>query len=220
MNKLELTRSTLIMMYGFPGAGKTYLARQLSEDLQAANVQSDRIRYELFEQPNHDRREDEIVNHLTEYMAEEFLNASLSVVLDGNTMTLAQRRKFRNIAQKAKAQTLIVWIQIDIESAFSRAIKRDHRKTDDKYARKYDRTNFDNFIGQMQNPQLSEDYVVISGKHTYSTQRAAVVKKFYDMSLIQSKTATDRLIKPGLVNLVPNTSGGRVDSSRRNIFIR
>ena len=221
MSKLELSRPTLVLLYGFPGSGKTFLARQLSEDLLAANVQSDRIRYELFEQPAYNKREDEIVNHLAEYMVEEFLSVGTSVVLDTNGLTTAQRRKLRNLAQKCKAQTLIVWVQIDLESAFMRAIKRDHRKTDDKYARKFDRTTFESSVSHMQKPAVNEDYVVISGKHNYQTQRSAVVKKFYDLSLILAKTATDKLIKPGLVNLVPNSSQrGRVDSARRNIFIR
>jgi len=220
MSKLELSRPTLILLYGFPGAGKTFLARQLSDDLLAANVQADRIRFELFEEPKYDKQEDEIVTHLAEYMLEEFLKAGLSVVFDIHVLTVGQRRKLRNLAQKNKAQSMIVWPQIDIESAFSRAIKRDHRKVDDRYARQYDRTTFESFIGHMQNPQINEDYVVVSGKHNYQTQRAAVVKKFYDLSLIESKTATDRLIKPGLVNLIPNVKAGRVDSTRRNIFIR
>ncbi|HSX44712.1 MAG TPA: ATP-binding protein [Candidatus Saccharimonadales bacterium] len=220
MSKLELSRPTLIMIYGFPGAGKTFLARQLSDDLLAANIQSDRIRSEIFEQPRYDKQEDDNVSRLTEYMVDEFLKAGLSVVLDANILGLGQRRNLRNLAQKHKVKTLIIWVQIDLESAFDRAIRRDHRKVDDRYAKKYDRTAFEYFVGRMQNPQISEDYVVISGKHNYQTQRAAIVKRLYDLGLIQTKTATDKLIKPGLVNLVPNINGGRVDSTRRNISIR
>jgi predicted kinase len=92
MNKLELTKPTLILLYGFPGAGKTFLARQLCEDLHAAHVQADRIRYELFEEPRYDDQENEIVDHLMRYMTEEFLAAGLSVVYDMNSARLSQRR--------------------------------------------------------------------------------------------------------------------------------
>ena len=93
MSKLSLTKPTLILLYGFPGSGKTFFARQLCEDLQAAHVQGDRIRSELFEEPRYDRHENEIVSHLTEYMAEEFLNAGISVVYDVNAARIGQRTR-------------------------------------------------------------------------------------------------------------------------------
>jgi len=208
------------MLYGFPGAGKTYLARQLCEDLSAAHIQGDRIRFELFEQPRYDKQENEIVSHLMEYMAEEFLNAGISVVYDMNGARLAQRRALRDLARKTKAESILIWMQIDLESAFTRGVKRDRRKADDKYAAPLDRTTFESLAAQMQNPNTTEDFIVISGKHTYPTQRSAVIKRLYDFGLINPDAATNKLVKPGLVNLVPNPMAGRVDNSRRNIVIR
>ena len=220
MHKLTLNKPTLIMLYGFPGAGKTYLARQLCEDLSAAHIQGDRIRFELFEQPRYDKQENEIVSHLMEYMAEEFLNAGISVVYDMNGARLAQRRALRDLARKTKAESILIWMQIDLESAFTRGVKRDRRKADDKYAAPLDRTTFESLAAQMQNPNTTEDFIVISGKHTYPTQRSAVIKRLYDFGLINPDAATNKLVKPGLVNLVPNPMAGRVDNSRRNIVIR
>lgn len=218
--KLALTRPTLILLYGYPGAGKTFLARQLCEDIQAAHLQSDRIRYELFEQPRHDKQENQIVDHLLQYMTEEFLNAGVSVVYDINAMRAAQRRELRDIARKNKVETLLVWLQVDVESAFNRVSKRDRRKLDDKYTPSIERSTFEQIASHMQNPLTTEDYMVISGKHTYHTQRNAVLKKLYDLGLVSTDGAGAKLVKPGLVNLVPNHMGGRVDNSRRNIVIR
>jgi hypothetical protein len=72
----------------------------------------------------------------------------------------------------------------------------------------------------MQNPQTGEEYLVISGKHTFVTQKNAVVNKLYHMGLINSDAMQHSVAKPGLVNLVPNPNAGRVDMSRRNIVIR
>lgn len=220
MSKLTLTRPTLILLYGYPGAGKTYLARQLSEDIQAAHVQSDRIRFELFEQPRYDRQENQIVDHLMQYMTEEFLNAGISVLYDINAMRVSQRRDLRDLARKHKAEVLLVWFQIDQESAFARVSKRDRRKTDDRYTATLDRSTFEATAAGMQNPLTTEEYIVISGKHTYNTQRNAVLKKLYDSGLISTENASSRVVMPGLVNLVPNPIAGRVDPSRRNIRIR
>lgn len=213
-------RPTLIMLYGFPGCGKTYFARQFSEEVGAAHVQADRIRYELFEEPRFDRQENEIVSHLMNYMTEEFLKAGISVVYDMNAMRISQRRALRELARSTKTQPLIVWFQMDIESAFDRVVKRDRRKSDDKYAMPLDRTSFENLVSHMQNPTPTEDYVVTSGKHTFPTQRGAVIKKLYDMGLLHADQTKAGIAKPQLVNLVPNPTAGRVDPSRRNITIR
>lgn len=221
MSKIMLNKPTLIMLYGFPGSGKTFFARQLADELQAAHVQADRFRAELFEQPRYDQQENQIVDHLSEYMVQEFINAGVSVIYDVNTLRFAQRRLLRDMARKARAQSMLVWLQIDTESAFERVAKRDRRKTDDKYGISMDRTTFDEITNHMQNPQRTEDYVVISGKHNFQTQRAAVLKKFHANGLIEATIANDHLVKPGLVNLIPNQVGGRVDQGRRrNIFIR
>lgn len=217
---MQLNQPTLFLLYGFPGAGKTYLARQLCEELQAAHVQGDRIRYELFEEPRYDRQENDIITHLMEYMTEEFLQAGISVVFDVNAARVGQRRELRELARRTKAQTILVWFQLDPESAFMRVVKRDRRRADDKYAMSMDRTTFEDALGHMQNPTSTEDYVVISGKHTFHTQRSAVIKKLYDMGLLHAQDTTNGIAKPGMVNLVPNPLGGRVDPSRRNISIR
>ncbi|GAC1390828.1 MAG: hypothetical protein NVSMB46_01370 [Candidatus Saccharimonadales bacterium] len=220
MNKLQLTRPVLMLLYGLPGAGKTFFARQLCEDMNAAHVQSDRIRYELFEEPRYDRQENEIIEHLMIYMAEEFLNAGISVVYDVNASRLAKRRELRDMARKSKATPVLLWFQIDIDSAYMRVAKRDRRKADDKYSSPLPRASFDQLIAHLQNPTISEDYIVISGKHTYTTQRSAVIKKLYDLGLISLDNASVKMVKPELVNLIPNPMAGRVDPTRRNIVIR
>lgn len=220
MSKVQPTRPLLIMLYGFPGAGKTYFSRQLSENLQAAHVQGDRIRSELFENPRHDKQEDAVIAQLMNYMTEEFLNAGVSVIYDTNAARAPQRHALRELARRAQAQPLLVWLQIDLESAFTRGIKRDRRRSDDKYAVPIDRTTFEALAGRMQNPKTTEDYVVISGKHLFSTQFSAVVKRLRELGLVGSTDVNSRVIKPGLVNLVPNPAAGRVDMSRRNIVIR
>jgi len=207
------------MLYGFPGAGKTYFARQLCEHLQAAHIQGDRIRGELFDHPQYDPEENQVITQLMDYMTGEFLNAGISVVYDTNAMRLKQRHDLREFARKTNTQPLLIWLQIDHESAIARATKRDRRRNDDKFAMPIDKPIFDRISGGMQNPQ-NEDYIVISGKHTFNTQLSAFMKRLRELGLATSNQTASKLIKPGLVNLVPNPAAGRVDMSRRNIVIR
>jgi predicted kinase len=220
MAKIYPTKPFLVMLYGFPGAGKTYFARQFCENVQAAHLQSDRIRGELFEQPRYDKQENDVIAQLMNYMAEEFLSAGVSVVYDANAMRARQRHGLRDLARRNKAVPLLVWFQMDTDTAFTRSIKRDRRRADDKYAAIWDRSSFENIIGQMQNPGPTEDYAVVSGKHLYNMQQSAVVRKLRDMGVLSNDDASSRVIKPGLVNLVPQSHAGRVDMTRRNISIR
>ena len=70
----------------------------------------------------------------------------------------------------------------------------------------------------MQNPTSNEDYIVVSGKHLYNMQQSAVISKLRTNGVLSQDDANPHVIKPGLVNLVPNQ--GRVDMARRNISIR
>lgn len=219
MSKVVPTKPLFIMLYGYPGSGKTHVARQLSETLHAAHLHSDRIRGELFTEPRFDKEENSIVEHLMLYMTEEFLRAGVSVIFDAPTDRLVERRELRNIARKSKAETLLIWLQIDADSAYARLNKRDRRRSDDKFARIYSRQDFETAIGKMQNPR-EEDYMVISGKHTFNTQRSAIIKKLYELGVVSTGNTAANVVKPELVNLVPNPFAGRTDQDRRNILIR
>jgi predicted kinase len=220
MAKITPNKPLLILLYGFPGSGKTFFARQLSDNIVAAHLQADRIRAELFESPTYKKDENHIVNSLMVYMASEFLNAGVSVIFDMNAMRIGQRRALRNLAAKAHAETALIWLQIDIESSFTRVAKRDRRKADDRYAQGLDRTSFEALNGGMQNPSTSEQYIVVSGKHVFSTQKSAVLRRMQELGYISSDATNTHVGKPGLVNLVPNPMAGRVDMTRRNISIR
>jgi predicted kinase len=220
MVKVIPLKPLFVLLYGFPGSGKTFFARQLCEQLAATHVQSDRIRAELFENPTYNKDENHVVLSLMNYMAGEFLNAGVSVVYDVNAMRATQRRAFRNMAAKAGAETVLVWFQIDPETALTRASKRDRRKADDRYAQELNRAGFEQLASGMQNPEITEHYLVISGKHVFTTQKSAFFRNLQERKLIDLDSNSSQIGKPGLVNLVPNPRAGRVDLSRRNITIR
>lgn len=220
MGKLQPTKPLLIMLYGMPGSGKTFFSRQLCEQISAAHVQGDRIRDELFEKPTYSKEENHIVASLMAYMTGEFLQAGISVVFDTNAMRMTQRRALRNLAIKSAAHPILLWLQIDPDSAFKRSSRRDRRKHDDHYAQDMEPGTFRELLGGMQNPEITENYLVLSGKHVFNTQKNAVIRYLVEKRLITLESSTQQLGKPGLVNIVPNPAAGRVDLSRRNISIQ
>jgi predicted kinase len=218
MPKVVLAKPTIICLYGYPGSGKSYVARNLAEEIQLAHVSSDRIRSELFQSPRYDAQENAIVAHLMDYMSEEFLSSGVSIVYDTNALRIAQRRRLRELAHKHRADFLLIWLQVDLETAFARTQERDRRTADDKYSEPQTKSTFDRQASGMQNPE-GEEYLVISGKHHFATQKNSVINRLYQMGLLGSDAVQHRVAKPELVNLIPNPHGGRVDLSRRNINI-
>ena len=218
MPKTELSKPVLICLYGYPGSGKSYVARNLALEIQAAQVSSDRIRSELFQNPRYDAQENAIVTHLMDYISEEFLGAGVSVIYDTNALRAVQRRKLRELARKHKSQYMLIWIQVDLDTAFSRTQERDRRTMDDKYAEPQTKNTFDRQLSGMQNPD-GEDYMVLSGKHSFQTQKNLIINKLYQLGLLGSEAVQHRIAKPELINLVPNPQAGRVDFNRRNISI-
>ena len=218
MTKIALNKPVLVSLYGFPGSGKSFVARNLAEHVQMAHVSADRIRSELFAKPRYDKQENAIVAHLMNYMTEEFLGAGLSVVYDTQALSASQRRRLRELAAKHRAAYLLVWLQIDVESAFTRTQRRDRRTTDDKFAQPQTRDSFNRQLATMQNPK-EEQYLVVSGKHAFVTQKSAIVNRLYQIGLIPSETVQSNVTKPGLVNLVPNRYIPETDTIRRNISV-
>lgn len=216
MSKIPLHKPVLIMLYGYPGSGKTKFSRNLSDSVNIAHLDSENIRSELFNKPQYTKEENKIIRHLMDYMTEKFLNAGSSVIYDCNDFArLAERRIVRDLARDNHALPILIWMQIDSDSAFKRITESGEKKA----GAKYNKASFEKAVQNMQNPQ-SEDYIVVSGKHTFNTQRDAVIKKLYDLGAINAESATSKVVKPGMVNLIPNQAAGRVDMSRRNIFIR
>jgi predicted kinase len=219
MAKIALSKPTLICFYGFPGSGKSYVARNLENELQLARVSADRIRHELFRQPRYDTQENAIVAHLMNYMTEEFLGAGVSVAYDTNALRFGQRRKLRELARRFNGNYLLVWLQTDAENAFLRTQRRDRRTQDDKYSEEQTKASFEHQLSFMQNPGPDEDFLVVSGKHSFVTQKNAILNRLYQMGLVKARSVQSHVTKPELVNLVPNPHAGRVDMTRRNINI-
>lgn len=204
MSKIVPEKPVIILLYGFPGSGKTFFSRQLCEELQSAHLEEDRIRNELFEKPRFSKQENYALQRIMGYMSGEFLAAGISVIYDMNAMRFSQRHTVREIARRNKVDTLIVWFQLDADTAYLRNAKRDRRKMDDRFAAGYNVEQFRELAAHMQQPEPTEDFVVVSGKHTYASQRGNVMKKLADMKIIKHSEAMHKMVKPELVNLVPN----------------
>jgi predicted kinase len=215
--KIQPVKPSVIMLYGYPGSGKTTFAKNLSEEISYAHIDTDRILAETTN--NSSRISDKEAFALMTYIANEFIKAGVGVIFDLDLPREIDRRRIKDFAKKQKLKYMIVWPQIDIETSENRATSRDKRKTEDRFAKPYTKESFRSFVGLMQNP-LDENTIVISGKHTFQSQKAAVIKKLLQSGVIKSEELSNRIVKPGLMSLVPKpTLSGENQPERRNISI-
>lgn len=204
----------ILTLFGFPGAGKTSFARQFCEEFGLVHLQEDKLSQEFFGSSSDEKLQQKAMH----YLAGELLRCGLPIVYDSSKSTKTRARKaLKQLAAHNKAISIVVWFQIDPDTAYARLQHRDRRKIDDKYAKAYTDETFQNILSGQQNPKPDENYAVISGKHTYRSQRNAVLKRLFDLNLVEaSQVSNSNVVKPGLVNLIPN----RGDIKRRNISIR
>ncbi len=213
MSKVLITKPIIIQLYGYPGSGKTSFASELASATNLIHLYAEKISQEFFGQPYSNNKIN--TDKLIEMLAEEFLGAGLGIILDVDSSKLRDRKKAREFAKKNKAKDLIVWFQLDAETAFARKSTIDRRKAENKYETSMSFSDFNDKIKTMQNP-VDEQYVVVSGKHTFRTQKAAILKRLYDLGITSQAQTQANLVKPGMVNLVPQTNLG----GARNISIR
>lgn len=174
-------------MYGVPGSGKSAFARQFANELGISHINSNRIRYELNKHAKFTSTENNIVFQLSQYMSEELIKTKQPMIFDMNLPTRKLRDTIKKFAQDNKYEYLLVWMQIDIDTAVQRSSIKDHRKIDDKYGFVLSEQIFKNISEEMINPRPdTENFIVISGKHIFKKQYAVLINRLLKMGIIES----------------------------------
>ena len=100
----------LIMLVGLPGSGKSTLARRLAPAIGAAVLESDALRWRLFQHPDHSPEESALLFAAIHEAMEQLLLQGHSVILDATNLREQDRRPVEAIARKAGARLLTVWV--------------------------------------------------------------------------------------------------------------
>lgn len=153
MKTLNLDKPYIILMVGIPGSGKSHFASQFSK---------------LFNLPYIDGSKLDCVDQIS-YLVPEFLKTAKTIVVDSCANTKKERDEYQDIAKIYGYNVLSVWIQTDNETA-----KRRSDKNNQLHGKSLD---FDKEVSNFHAPKESENFLVMSGKHTFATQTKSILEK-------------------------------------------
>lgn len=163
MKSLSLNKPHLIIMVGIPGSGKTFFAEHFSSTFKAPFINLNYLRSNLFTNPTFSDQEDQITKNVSDYMLDQMLKTNQTIIYEGLSDRRAERIEIVRKAREAGYESLLIWVQTEPVTAKKRATAKsnDNQMSNEVFNEK---------IKRFSPPHSSEKAIVISGKHTYTSQ--------------------------------------------------
>ena len=161
-----MSKPTLYLFVGYPGAGKTSVAKVIHETTGATHLWADKIRRERLGDPQPEYTHEEnmkLYNHLN-HMTGELLRAGNSVIFDTNFKFYKDREHLRSIATEHGADTVVVWLTTPLAEAKHRATE-DHHQGHTRVHGKMSVGDFERLSEGTEWPSPEEHAIQIDGSH-------------------------------------------------------
>lgn len=157
-----MNKPILYLFIGYPGAGKTTVAKIITHSAGAEHLWADVERHKLFEQTTHSEAESVQLYDRLNREAAALLAAGRSVVFDTNFNFYADRQKLREIAGRVGAETRLIWITLPKRLAKGRSV--DHPRIRNGYQVSMTDERFKSIVAKLEPPRKDEKFIKIDGK--------------------------------------------------------
>lgn len=156
-----MTKPTLYLFIGYPGAGKTTLAQLIAKQTGAKHIWADRERHKLFPNPSHSETESQELYRQLNDAAAYLLRQGKSVIFDTNFNFLADRNHLRQLARDCGANTVIIWVNTPLSVAKQRAVH--DQVVRNGYQTTMSAQQFDAIARKLEPPLKTEKVIKIDG---------------------------------------------------------
>jgi predicted kinase len=158
MNKI-MKKSTLYIIHGFLGSGKTTFSKKLSLEIGAVHMNPDEWCVKLFDKKNYEHNWekcfDETVNILWEKVA-EYLTNGTDVIFDMGFWDRQSRNHAKSIAIKYNSDFKHYYIYVPDDIAKERILSRSGKIAENNVR------NFDEIKKLFSEPDVDEDVIIIN----------------------------------------------------------
>jgi len=120
----------LVLVCGLPGAGKTTVAGDVVDRLDAVRLRTDVVRKDLFEDPTYSEAETDAVYESVRERADAALAAGEDVVLDGTFREREFRRPAYELAADHGVDCVVLKVEADDEVVRARIREREDDVSD------------------------------------------------------------------------------------------
>jgi len=118
-------RSSLIVVSGLPGAGKSFVCRKLAEKLPFLILTSDALRKVLFPTPRYDEHENKRLFSACHVLIEDLLRNGIPVIFDATNLLEHHREYLYRAAERVGAKLILVWVEAPLEVVRQRLLARE-----------------------------------------------------------------------------------------------
>lgn len=155
-------QTTLYLMLGYPGAGKTTTAKAIHELTGAIHLWADHVRRETFKEPTYTHDENIKLYDYLNKVTEQLLESGQSVIFDTNFSFYQDRQKLRQIATKHKAETKVIWVKTAKDIAKGRATTDAHTQHT-RVLGNMSESTFERMSNNLEPPRDNENFIEVDG---------------------------------------------------------
>ncbi|MBC7582020.1 ATP-binding protein [Aeromicrobium sp.] len=157
-------KPTLYLFVGYPGSGKTTVARLITQQTGGVHLWADFERHVMFDETSHSPAESKILYDHLNRVADELLEQGKCVVYDTNFNFRKDRDRLRSMATKHGAETIVVWVTTNRALAQKRATEESENK-DTRIWGNMPMNAFTRMSDNLQEPDSDEHVLKIDGAH-------------------------------------------------------